>query len=171
MSWEKAKAMSQEGGSKDYIKLKDGQFVEGVFVGEPYPFYQKYQDKLEYTEWAEGRSFRFKMNFVTKENGQYVCKIFQNNKTTFKALEEAIAEYGQDCLYKVKRTGSTKEDTTYSVLFKAKLNEEQVAKVKAVDMHPLHGKTGNGKVPGAEPSVPFDIPPSSEAPAEDEIDF
>ena len=141
MSWDKMNEGGGGGGGKDFIKLKDGESVEGVFVGEPHTFYGVFKDKTEYSSWAEGRSFKFRINFVTKDdNGQMVAKIYQGGSKVAKAIAACKEEYGLNCLYKIKRVGATKDDTTYSVLFKKELTKEQMDTIKSVALLPLSFK-------------------------------
>lgn len=134
MSWnDLQKARESQGSFGSFISLKDGEFIEGVFVGEPKMFYSIFKDPEEYTSWAKGRSFKFKINMIIKdENGKLVAKILKGGAEMRDQLLDCIKEYGLDCLFKVKRTGSGKDDTRYSILFKAKLTPEQDAAVKAI---------------------------------------
>ena len=161
MSWNEMKKAKEEGGGL-YLKLKDGEAVEGVFVGEPYCYFAKFGDKTEYDKWSEGLSFRFKINFVTRgDNGEPVAKIFQQGSSFRDQLLDAIAEYGQDCIYKIKRTGSGKDDTRYAILFKAKLPPEQAEKIKSVRLNAFK-KTVPGR--DVEPGEHEPREPGDEAP-------
>lgn len=145
MSWEEMQKTREETGSK-FIKLKDGGVVEGVFRGDPHFFFKKYQDSNEYDKWADGRSFRFRINFVTKnENNEIVSKIFEQGATVRDLLLDVKEEYGLDCAFKIKRVGSGKDDTRYSILFKEKLNPQLLAVVNAVPLNPLKAKLLNGE--------------------------
>lgn len=125
------------GGGENFIKLKDGDAVEGCFVGEPYVFYQAFKEKEEYSSWSEGRSFKFRVNFIIKTDKGYTAKIYQGGSTVFKAIKNCFEEYSPNCIFKIKRTGSTKDDTTYSVLFKKELTKEQLETIKTVPLLPL----------------------------------
>lgn len=143
MGWDDAeKELSKSG---KFLKLKDGESIEVVFVGQPHTFYQAYKDPNEYQEWKEGRSFKFRINVAVynKEDDSFKIGLWQQSKTFLKALVEAKKEYGMDCLYKIKRSGATKDDTTYHVLFKAKLAPTQLKSVNMLDTLPLTG--GNSR--------------------------
>lgn len=137
MNWSNARKVREESGSNKFIKLKDGDSIEGVFRGDPYTFYQKFKDPNEYLQYAEGRSFKFKVNFIVKENDTLVSKILQQGATVFDLIVDAIDEYGADCVFKIKRVGSGKEDTRYSVLFKGNLTSEQISQYNAVKLNSL----------------------------------
>lgn len=157
MSWETMKKAKEEGGSSMFVKLADGQSIEGVFRGDPYCYYAKFKDPKEFTHWEEGLSFKFKINFVAIENGKLVPKIFQGGAKVRDALLDAKEEYGIDTIFKIKRTGSGKDDTRYAVLFKAKLTPEQTEKIKALPLKELVGK-----VSATEEMPEDDTPPPSE---------
>lgn len=148
MSWDSMKKAKEEGGGGKYLKLKDGESIEGTFMGEPYCFYQKFKDPIEYSSWQEGLSFRFRINFVTRdEHGQLVAKVFQGGAKVRDAVLDVKEEYGLDAVYKIKRTGSGKDDTRYTVLFKQILKEEQLKTIKTVKLNELQGKQkGAGEI-------------------------
>jgi hypothetical protein len=121
-----------------FVHLKDGDSVEGTFRGEPRIFYQAFGDKVEYNGPGEGRSFKFKVNFITTDDkGIPVVKILQGGSMLRKAILACRAEYGMDCVYKVKRTGAGKEDTVYSVLFKRVLAPAELETVNNMPLKAL----------------------------------
>lgn len=137
MSWERLRTEGKGSGGKNFVKLKDGDSVIGVFRGEPHIFYKIYQDKVEYDEWAEGRNFRFRINFIVKEGDQYVAKIFEGGRRVADDVVAASEEYTLNSVFKISRKGSGKENTKYSVLFKSALEEEQLDKIKKVKLETL----------------------------------
>lgn len=156
MSWDELKR-TKEGG-KDYLRLKDGQVVFGVFRGDPLTFFSAFKDAKKYDKWAEGRSFRFHINFVQIEEGDKLSiKVFQGGSRIAAQLSDVREEYGLDCLYKIKRTGSGKDDTQYSILFQSKLTPEQLAKIKKLTLIELGGVDEPLKRQGTEDSndLPF----------------
>jgi hypothetical protein len=156
MSWQKMKKAKEEGGSGGlYITLKDGDSIEGVFRGEPYCFYQKFQEKTEYESWSEGRSFKFKINFIIKEGDKFIAKIYRGGATVRDALLMSKEEYGLDCIFKIKRMGSSKEDTTYSVLFKSNLTPEQKAQIDSIKLYEFKKNSVVNEEPIGEEDVPF----------------
>ena len=136
MSWDKMEKTREETGL--FIRLKDGDEVTGVFKGTPKTFYSVFKDPMEYEEWKEGRSFKFKINFlVATEDGNFIPKIFQGGAVVRNALLDVKDEYGLDCVFKVKRTGAGKDDTRYAILFKKELNAADKAAIDALELLPL----------------------------------
>lgn len=132
--------------SKHFVSLKDGEEVIGVFLGEPYVFR---------THWGEGRStvckgddcdkcsagsegkFRFRLNMAVKGEG---VKIYEGGAKVYRALSELNEEYPlEDGFVKIKRTGSTKNDTQYNVLpaLKEKLTDQVRAALNKMELLPL----------------------------------
>lgn len=138
MSWndfDKRAKEANSGGS--FIKLKDGDEVVGVFRGEPHTFYQEFKSKIEYPYKVAGASFKFRVNFVVKEKDGYVAKILQGGATLAEQISACREEYGLDCAYKIKRKGSGKEDTVYSVLYKSELAPQAKKEIDQVELKKL----------------------------------
>lgn len=163
-----------DGGSKNYLKLKDGESVTGIFRGEPYDFR---------THWGNGRStvctgaacpeckaggkssFRFRINFITSENGALVAKVFEQGKSVYSALG-SLHSTGYD-LTKTKvsitRHGSGKNDTQYNVLplpppkgVVDKTLEAQLEKIKLNDLSDTQEDDGGFSEATSGPDeVPF----------------
>lgn len=155
MSWgelERTKVPSR------FIKLKDGDTIEGVFRGEPYIFYRIYKDKTEYRTYIPGSKFRFRVNFVTRENGNVVAKIFEGGSKIRDAILEAKEEYGLNYVFKIKRKGSGMNDTTYSIFPKEPLNESAIEAINAVKLNDLEPKqsSDNHSSYQDEEDVPFE---------------
>lgn len=138
-AWDEMKKLKNEKGNL-FLKLADGESVEGIFRGEPFLFYQKFKDPTEHKEWAEGRSFKFKINFLVKENGIWIAKILQGGSTIRDLLLDAKDEYGIDCVFKFKRVGLGREDTRYSLLFKAQLTPEQIEAANRIKLNSFERK-------------------------------
>lgn len=117
-----------------FVKLKGGESVRGVFVGDPVDFMKAFKE-------GDKPSFRFRINFVTQENGAYVAKIFEQGKTSYQALR-TLNDQGYELdkhIMIISRQGDTKDTTTYSILPAPKGNltteqSEQVSKVKLNDL-------------------------------------
>ncbi len=149
MSWDALDKVPSGGG--EYLKMEAGDTLEMVFRGPwpPHSFYKKFPDKTEHKDWAEGRSFRFKVPVVVKDGDAFVPKIWEQGVTVARMLRDVHEEYdGFDNVFKVKRTGSTKDDTTYSILFKRKLEGGALEKIEAIDI-PVLGKK-NSPIASAE---------------------
>jgi len=159
MGWDQLKKARQTGGSGSFfISLKDGETVQGVFRGEPYGYYRKFPDKTEYADWADGRRFRFKVNFVVKEKDEYVAKIFEGSKTVSEQLLDVIEEYSQDAVFKIKRAGTTKDDTRYTIMHVRKLSDDDKAALDNVKLKDLKGgrsRKDEKETPEVEEEIPF----------------
>lgn len=139
--------------SKDYLKIKDGEFIDIVIMGEPYTYYGKYQDKTEYKTKVPDSSFKFKLQVVVKQDGAYVGKILNGGFFLISDIKENIDENGVDSIYRIKRKG-TGTDSRYFVIFKTKVPEEQMKSLKDV---PLPALTSNGKMqPGDDGQAEFE---------------
>jgi hypothetical protein len=142
MSWDELKKVKEQSAGSIFVKLKDGDSIEGIFRGEPRFFYQTFGERTEHNTWAEGRNFRFRVNMFTKDDeGIYAAKIFQGGAKVRDAILDARDEYGLDCMFKIKRTGSTKEDTRYAILFKSQLTPEELTKIKSTQLRSLVNPT------------------------------
>ncbi len=113
--------------SENYLRLKGGESAVGVFRGEAHLFRQHWGQSTFSTtckgpdcaECKEGKrsNFRFRINFVTKINGQYVAKVFEQGKKVYTLLNSIHAEADlSKHVVKLMRFGSTKEDTQYQVI-------------------------------------------------------
>lgn len=103
-----------------FIKLKDGESIQGVLTGEPYQFRQIWaKGNTKYfnaTDDVEGSSFRFRINMVIKENGMLVSKILEQSYNVFKQLQDLSSEYDLSrTSIKISRRG-TGAETTYTIL-------------------------------------------------------
>lgn len=171
MSWDELKNQANRSGGL-FVKLKDKDTVEGVFRGDPHCYYASFGDPKEYTDWAEGRSFKFRVPFLVKDDeGTWTAKIFSGGKKTSKALMDAIEEYGIDCVFKIKRSGSGKDDTHYSILFREKLPKKEIEKVNHVPLPALLRGTGRGLAQGEEPPPPTEEDRNLEYEKQEEAPF
>lgn len=131
--------MPDTGGSGGvFVRLKDKESITGVFRGDIYEFFQLWKPGAKPEIVAEGTpkaSFRFRLNFIVKENDVYTAKIFENNSSTYKKLAALAGEYElDDVTVKITRDGEGL-DTEYSVLPLLKLKVSEA--VKAVVLLPL----------------------------------
>lgn len=113
--------------SRAYVKLKDGESITGIFVGEPFTYRQHWSEGKAQPCKGEGcdscasgskGSFRFRINLIVKEGENYIAKILEQGARFYDAIT-SLEESGyalEDHLMKISRRGSTMNDTTYSVL-------------------------------------------------------
>lgn len=108
----------KEGGqSLPFVKLKDGEEIIGVFKGMPHEFGLIWETKKHVPVGTEKSTFRFRINFIVKEGASYVPKVFEQGITVYNMLKELHQSYPlPETAVKIKRSGSTKDDTTYTIL-------------------------------------------------------
>ncbi len=157
------------GGGNLFIKLKAKESVSGVFRGEP---------RFFCTKWIGGKSFettdddpdakdRFRMNFVVKENGVYVAKIYEASGMTYDDLYtlEAQGYELHKTIVSITRHGDGKNTRyTFTPLPNGVLAEGETTKLLSVSLKDLEGKSkqeapseGPPATPGFDPNedVPF----------------
>ena len=164
MSWVDSFSKKETSTSKeDYIKLKDGQFIEGVFMGDPYTFYTIYKEN-PYKEYATketpNHSFKFKINFLVSSGNGYVSKVISGGYGFLLNIRDAIIEYGEQCVFKIKRTGVEKA-TTYTVFFKRHIGEEEWNELKTIELkqiHPVKTSTNPSRQDEEQPPLPTERP-------------
>jgi len=148
MSWDQLKKAREQRGDSHFLSLKDGDKVVGAFRGQPYGYWRKFPDKTEWADWAEGRRFRFKTNLVVKDQDEWKAKIFEGSKTVSEQLLDVIEKYSQDCLFEIKRSGSTKDDTRYTIMLEKKLDKAELAELEKVTLKELtQGKSVKEDLP------------------------
>lgn len=129
---------SMSGQSLPFIKLKDGERLVGVFKGNPYEFHQVWEGKKIVPPGTKGSAFRFRINFITKEGASYVAKVWEQGATVYHMLKDLNENYPlEETVVEVKRTGSTKDDTRYSVLPLPPKNQPTDAGWRVINQVPL----------------------------------
>lgn len=161
-------------GSENFVRLKNGESVRGVFRGEPFTFYNHWTGKKSEPCTGPGCSFcsadsrprfRFRLSFVVREdNGNLVPKIFEQGAKvyeTLKGLHES--DYNlEKTILKITRQGTGLNDTVYTILplpgLAGTVTDEIEKRLKAIALPPIdqfpsddpHGSQGM-----AEQDVPF----------------
>lgn len=116
------------------IDLADGQSVQGVFRGDIYEFYQhwgvaKYPIECtrntptgcEHCKTDKG-SYRFRVNFITEENGEWVAKHFEQGRRVYAQLGKIHEKKNlEKVLVEVSRAGAGQQDTTYMIMVQEQL--------------------------------------------------
>ena len=71
-----------------FVKLGDGDSITGVFAGDPVEFVSQWDNGKSTVSWPSegGRFNRFRINFITKDDGKLVPKIFEQGIQTYKTL-------------------------------------------------------------------------------------
>lgn len=109
------------GNGGSYIKLADGEQVMGILQGEVKTAYVKWTEdkkKVEVEPGTEGARFTFSVNLVTMDKDlNLVPKILEHGAKMYKELKSLSEEYDlSQTIIKIKRTGSTMNNTVYSIL-------------------------------------------------------
>lgn len=142
------------GDGKDYLRIQDGQEVTGVFRGEPI-LVAKHWDKQNFKGICKGEGCelcaqggtklkeRFRINFITKEDGNYVAKVCEQGKPFWHQLDKLAKKFDplDRCLVEISRTGSGLE-TKYTILpaKEWQVNEALEAKLRAVKLQDLRAE-------------------------------
>lgn len=126
--------------SRTFVKLSDGKSVVGVFRGDPEIFYQVYEEgKYKVVSQAHPQAqFRFSINFITKENGALVAKVFQGNWHDHESLRALHEEFDLENTF-VKVTQSGERQTkrlNFMPMPKHKPDAKQLDEVQLQDLKP-----------------------------------
>lgn len=133
---------NSSGGKGDgkFLRLEDGQSVKGVFQGNPVVFWVLWKNNksIIVSEGTPESKPRFKINFITKENGSLVAKIWEGSMTTYRMLKDIHEEFNlSQTMVKISRSGSGKE-TVYNVLpTRDALDSKALKQIQAVKLHDL----------------------------------
>lgn len=154
----------QDGGGKAaFVKLADGESIKGVFRGDPVHFKQHFVNNTgalcpglatcEHCKAGLKPAFRFRLNFVTNENGAYVAKIFEQGWIVYESLGSLHEEYDlQKTVVKITRKGE-KQNTSYTIIpLPNGLTDEQAAKIAAVPLQRLEKKAPDSQSAVNQPS-------------------
>lgn len=148
------KTMNSEQGSSKFVKLDDGETIEGVIRGEPVFFWNNF-DKKDTQPYVLGKSrpgkgyiFRFRVNFIVKTDAGYSAKILEHGSRMLNTLEDIRDEDGFDNVFRIKRLGKG-TDTTYTIKLKKALTDEEKAIYNDIPLNDL------SLTKGEEDDVPF----------------
>lgn len=140
----------ESSGSKTFFKIKDGESVVGCFRGEIHEFYSKWVNgKGVPCEPDEpGAGFRFRINFIYKENGALVAKVWEQGVTVYEILRNLNKEWGLPTTWvRITRSGATKDDTSYTILpiKEFQITPGQEKQLAGVSLQVLEGKEQDNK--------------------------
>lgn len=130
-------------GPSNYLKLKDGESVTGILAGELYSYFQTgFGPTAKIVGPGEGKE-RFRANFVVKEGDKYVAKVWEFGPKIYDILS-ALSENGWDLnntLLTISRSGTTKENTKYTVTPSPKSPTQQAMKeIERLELNSLGPK-------------------------------
>lgn len=154
----------EEGSSGHFLKIKDGESKRLVLRGDIHECYKKWVGGKgqECAPDEPGAGLRFKVNAILDENGELVAKIWEFGITIYNQLKDINAEYPlENTKIKVTRSGSTKDNTSYTVLplvgEKDKLLPKHLDKISAISLHELV-RTPQGPLRNYAPSDSDEVP-------------
>lgn len=137
-------------GPSNYLKIKDGESVAGILVGELYTYFQTgFGPTAKIVGPGEGKE-RFRANFVVKEGDKYVAMVWNFGPKIYDALS-ALSDAGWDLdktTITIARAGTTKENTRYTVTPSPKPPSEAALKaIQALELNQLGPKTFENELP------------------------
>lgn len=147
-----------EGKGGLFLKFKDGESKVGVFRGEIFEFFQLWENGKSKVvgDDTPGAKSRFRLNFITKEDGEMKARIFEFGLTVYNMLAEISGDYDlEKTAVKITRRG-TGTDTTYIIIpSKEQPNASQMKVIESIDLNILEHKEKPQTSPTADDEVPF----------------
>lgn len=156
-------------GNGTFLKLKDGDKVTGVFMGDPAIFRQHWiggrsapcqgKAECEHCKTGDKAKFRFRINMITKIDGVYVAKVFENGYGMYLDLKE-LHESAYDLPTTVVILSRSGEgtDTRYRVLPAKNNGGLKAEDFKKLANIPLNKLTEEPEAPETAPETSDDIP-------------
>jgi hypothetical protein len=142
-----------------FLKLKDGESKVGVFRGErPYEFFQVWEDGKSQVVDADhpNAKSRFRLNFVTKEDGELKVKIFEFGLTVHNMLADISESYDlEQTAVKITRRGLG-TDTVYLILPVPPKEQPNATQLKAIQALPLNILEHKPQVKNHAPQAAWD---------------
>lgn len=130
-------------GDNLFLKLKDRESIKGIIRGEPFKFFSKWKNgKSSPSEEGDPEAkFRFRVNILINENGNYIARIWEQGAISFNSLVDLAEHYDlNETILTITRNGSG-TDTTYSIIpLPNKLDVESLRKIRAVQLNELAPK-------------------------------
>lgn len=177
------------GETKPFVKLKDKESIKLILTGDPKIFHTHWvgattsicpgRDVCDVCAGGQKNTFRVRWNAYVNVDGAYVAKVFEQGWTMYNQLKDLNVEYPlEKTVIKISRSGSGKNDTTYSVFpvpngtVTPEL-QSKLAKVPLVDLSPYPKEGALKSEPatnGAHSNARSDGPPEH-AFTEDDIPF
>jgi hypothetical protein len=158
--------------SGTFLKLGDGDKIQGVFQGDPHIFKQHWiggrsvlcpgKAECEHCKANDKAKFRFRINFLTKVDGVWQAKVFEQGYGTYLELKEMHESAYElpTTFVTISRTGE-KTDTRYRVLpvkDNGGLKPEHFKKLAAIPLNELGEKPEGESEPAAGDANEEDIP-------------
>ena len=154
---------------KHILKLADGASIPGVFRGEMVRFYQHWannqssicpgRETCALCKQGEKGTGRFRINFLTQENGQWVAKIFEAGRKVFDQMVALNADCPLEKMkVKIIRNGTGKNATTTVAGFVGEqaLVQPELEKILVqVPLHDLQAALKHSDEEEASGDIPF----------------
>lgn len=156
--------------SGNFMKLEDGQRVKGVFRGDPKIFRTHWiggrshlctgRDTCEHCKAGDKSKFRFLINFVSKVDGVWMAKVFEQGYGVYKDLKEMHEnDYDlENTCITLSRSGKG-TDTRYSIIPTKNNGDLKPADFKALGAVPLNplsdDAAGDTEASDADEDAPF----------------
>lgn len=150
MSWDQANEALAEASKGTFVKLKDGEKISGVFVGEPLPY-----TKAPFKP-GEEASQRFLINFAAKDaNGAFDMRVWDMSTAAFKLVARAHEKYKglAGRAFEISREGDGLK-TKYAVMYEDKISADESKLIASLEPHDLQKIADGGDEFGAD--VPDD---------------
>jgi hypothetical protein len=142
VKFQKREVPKSEGGGL-FLRLEDGESKVGVFRGEIYEFFQYWEGNKSHVVTADHpkAKSRFRLNFVTKEEGVMQARIFEFPTIIYNQLAELSEEYDlEKTAVKITRRG-VGIDTVYMIIpAKDQPSPAQLKAIQAIDLAMLEHK-------------------------------
>lgn len=145
-------------GKESFLKLNDQEEITGVFRGEIYLYKRHWINKRGIECSGEScpvckadakkenyPSFRFRINFITSKDGQWIAKIFEGGSEVYDSLTRLDKKHDlSKTAVEITRAGLG-TSTKYHILplKDYPMTKELEATLKSVTLKPLHSETEN----------------------------
>lgn len=148
----------------DFLKIKGGQTVRGIFRGEPKTFSTHWTGQFSelctgngscaHCSKGEKPKFRFRLNFLMPSaDGTISAKIWEQGRGVYNQLRDLNVEYPlESTIVTIKRTGEGVNDTSYTIIpakdgAVSPALEAKLAAVALIDLSPVAAKPQAGAAP------------------------
>lgn len=149
--------------SSIFLKLKDKETIKGVFRGEPFGYFYNYETKETANEQRPGFTKKYRVNFIIKENGAYVAKIWEFGTKINRQLFIMNKNYNyklEQVMVSITRHGAPKDPKTEYFISPEPnwlVSPDLERIISQVKLHDLQNKGNHGKKENFESfeEVPF----------------
>lgn len=152
-------------GGENFLKLNDGEEITGIFKGEIYRFKKHWTNERSIECIGEScslcradseeqdpkkkryPSFRFRINFITSKDGQWIPKIFEGGGETYDSLTNINSKVDlSKSFVDISRHG-VKKNTKYQFFVRSDtpFTKEMAGKIESVSLLPLSSGQQNNE--------------------------